>query len=64
VIIIAVPEKSVRQLPRGILAVTSAVVVDAGNYYPSRDGRSRGILFQFRLNIPQRPFAHERLGSL
>jgi 8-hydroxy-5-deazaflavin:NADPH oxidoreductase len=39
VIIIAVPEKSVRQLPRGILAVTSAVVVDAGNYYPSRDGR-------------------------
>ena len=39
VIIIAVPEKSVRQLPRDILAATSAVVVDAGNYYPSRDGR-------------------------
>lgn len=38
-VIIAVPEKSVWQLPRDILATTSAVVVDAGNYYPSRDSR-------------------------
>lgn len=38
-VIIAVPEKSVWQLPRDILAATSAVVVDAGNYYPSRDSR-------------------------
>lgn len=37
--IIAVPEKSVWQLPRDVLATTSAVVVDAGNYYPSRDSR-------------------------
>src|SRR3954470_6128013 len=39
VVIIAVPEAAVPQLPRDILAATSAVVVDTGNYYPSRDGR-------------------------
>src|SRR5215217_4868619 len=39
VVIIAVPEKAVPQLPRDILATTSAIVVDTGNYYPSRDGR-------------------------
>ncbi|MBN9392722.1 MAG: NAD(P)-binding domain-containing protein [Chloroflexi bacterium] len=38
-IIIAVPEKAVPQLPRVILSATSAVVIDTGNYYPSRDGR-------------------------
>lgn len=38
-VIIAVPEKSVWLLPRDILATTAAVVVDAGNYYPSRDSR-------------------------
>ena len=38
-VIIAVPEKAVPQLPGDILAATSAVVVDTGNYYPSRDGR-------------------------
>src|SRR5215212_7216989 len=39
VVIIAVPEKAVPHLPRDILAATLAVVVDTGNYYPSRDGR-------------------------
>jgi predicted dinucleotide-binding enzyme len=39
VVIITVPEKAVPQLPRDILAASSAVVVDTGNYYPSRDGR-------------------------
>ncbi len=39
VVIIAVPEAAVPQLPRAILAAMSAVVVDTGNYYPSRDGR-------------------------
>jgi 8-hydroxy-5-deazaflavin:NADPH oxidoreductase len=39
VVIIAVPEKAAPQLPGDILAATSAVVVDTGNYYPSRDGR-------------------------
>lgn len=39
VVIIAVPEAAVPQLPRDILAATSAAVVDTGNYYPARDGR-------------------------
>ena len=39
VVIITVPEKAVPQLPRDVLAASSAVVVDTGNYYPSRDGR-------------------------
>jgi len=38
-LIIAVPEAAVPQLPRDILTASSAVVVDTGNYYPSRDGR-------------------------
>jgi 8-hydroxy-5-deazaflavin:NADPH oxidoreductase len=38
-VIIAVPEKAVPKLPGTILAATSAVVVDTGNYYPARDGR-------------------------
>src|SRR4051794_32854049 len=38
-VIIAVPEKAVPQLPPNMLAATSAVVVDTGNYYPARDGR-------------------------
>jgi 8-hydroxy-5-deazaflavin:NADPH oxidoreductase len=39
VVIITVPEKAVPQLPRDVLSASSAVVVDTGNYYPSRDGR-------------------------
>jgi predicted dinucleotide-binding enzyme len=39
VVIITVPEKAVPQLPRDVLAASSAVMVDTGNYYPSRDGR-------------------------
>jgi predicted dinucleotide-binding enzyme len=42
-VIIAVPEKAVPDLPRDVLAGSSAVVVDTGNYYPSRDGRIAGI---------------------
>lgn len=37
-VIIAVPEAAVPRLPRDILAASPAVVVDTGNYYPSRDG--------------------------
>ena len=39
VVIVTVPEKAVPRLPRDVLAGSSAVVVDTGNYYPSRDGR-------------------------
>ena len=38
-VIVSVPEKAVPRLPRDILAASPAVVVDTGNYYPSRDGR-------------------------
>ncbi len=43
IVIISVPEKAVPQLPREILAKSSAVVIDTGNYYPSRDGRIEPI---------------------
>jgi len=39
VIIVSVPETAVPRLPRDVLATSSAVVIDTGNYYPSRDGR-------------------------
>jgi 8-hydroxy-5-deazaflavin:NADPH oxidoreductase len=39
VVIVTIPEKAVPELPCDLFATTSAVVVDTGNYYPSRDGR-------------------------
>jgi 8-hydroxy-5-deazaflavin:NADPH oxidoreductase len=38
VVVIAVPEGAVPRLPRDVLAASAAVVIDTGNYYPSRDG--------------------------
>jgi predicted dinucleotide-binding enzyme len=38
VVIVTIPQKAVPQLPGDLLASTSAVVIDTGNYYPSRDG--------------------------
>jgi 8-hydroxy-5-deazaflavin:NADPH oxidoreductase len=38
VVIVSVPEKAIPALPTQILADTQAVIVDTGNYYPSRDG--------------------------
>ena len=38
-VVISIPEAAVPKLPRDILATTPAVIVDTGNYYPSRDGR-------------------------
>lgn len=37
-VIIAVPELAVADLPLDVLRANPAVVVDAGNYYPTRDG--------------------------
>jgi 8-hydroxy-5-deazaflavin:NADPH oxidoreductase len=42
-VIIAIPQASVTQLPREILGKTSAVVIDTGNYYPTRDGQIADI---------------------
>jgi len=37
-VILAIPQKAMVKLPIDILATSKAIVVDAGNYYPSRDG--------------------------
>jgi predicted dinucleotide-binding enzyme len=39
VVILAVPEKAVPDLPLDVLATSTAVVIDANNYYPARDGQ-------------------------
>ena len=43
VVIVTIPEKAVRELPRGLFAGSTAIVVDTGNYYPARDGRIDAI---------------------
>ena len=46
VVIVTIPEKNIRNLPRDLFAATpdSVVVVDTGNYYPrQRDGRIEAI---------------------
>src|SRR3954464_487389 len=37
-IILAIPQKAMVKLPIDILSASGAIIVDAGNYYPSRDG--------------------------
>src|SRR5258708_16938195 len=41
VLFIAVPQKSIPELPKGLLkkAKQGTIVIDVGNYYPFRDGR-------------------------
>jgi 8-hydroxy-5-deazaflavin:NADPH oxidoreductase len=38
VVIVTIPEAAIPELPRDLFRDTSAVIVDTGNYYPSRDG--------------------------
>ena len=43
-VIVTIPERSVRDLPRDLFAgERTVVVVDTGNYYPKRDGRIPSI---------------------
>jgi predicted dinucleotide-binding enzyme len=42
-IIIAIPAKAIVNLPVDILSASQAIIVDAGNYYPSRDGEIADI---------------------
>jgi predicted dinucleotide-binding enzyme len=44
-VVVTIPEKAVPELPDDLLAEAApgAVVVDTGNYYPSRDGRIDAI---------------------
>ncbi|TDN87949.1 hypothetical protein DET49_11080 [Salegentibacter sp. 24] len=41
--IIAIPTKAIVNLPIEILSTSKAIIVDAGNYYPSRDGKIADI---------------------
>ena len=43
-VIIAIPQKAMVNLPIDILAAPKAIVVDTGNYYPSRDGEITEIV--------------------
>ena len=44
VVIVAIPEKSIRDLPKDLFASGDfPVIVDTGNYYPQRDGRIPAI---------------------
>jgi predicted dinucleotide-binding enzyme len=38
-IIIAIPLKAIVNLPKNLLSASKAIIIDAGNYYPSRDGQ-------------------------
>ena len=44
-VIVAVPERAVPELPRGLFAALpgEVIVIDTGNYYPSRDGQIAAI---------------------
>lgn len=42
-VIIAIPAKAMVDLPVDILSASHAIIIDAGNYYPSRDGQIADI---------------------
>jgi predicted dinucleotide-binding enzyme len=42
-VILAIPNKAIVDLPLDILSKSKAIIVDAGNYYPSRDGKISDI---------------------
>jgi predicted dinucleotide-binding enzyme len=42
-IIIAIPAKAMVKLPIDILSASTAIIIDAGNYYPSRDGANADL---------------------
>jgi len=43
-VIIAIPAKAMVKLPVEILSASKAIIIDAGNYYPSRDGQITDIV--------------------
>lgn len=43
-VILAIPQKAITNLPQAIFTSSNAIIVDAGNYYPSRDGHIDAIL--------------------
>jgi predicted dinucleotide-binding enzyme len=43
-VIITIPEKAVPELPISVLSASNAIIVDTGNYYPTRDGELKEIV--------------------
>lgn len=43
-VIITIPEKAVPELPISVLSASKAIIVDTGNYYPTRDGEIKEIV--------------------
>jgi predicted dinucleotide-binding enzyme len=43
IVIVSIPQRAIEQLPKGLFAGSSAVIVDTGNYYPARDDRIAAI---------------------
>jgi predicted dinucleotide-binding enzyme len=61
VVVIAIPEKSVPNLPKDLFAGVdpSVVVIDTGNYYPQqRDGRLDGI----EQGLPESRWVEQQIG--
>ncbi|MGF7043018.1 NADPH-dependent F420 reductase [Mucilaginibacter lappiensis] len=38
-VVISIPQNALAKLPRDILSISKAIILDTGNYYPSRDGK-------------------------
>jgi predicted dinucleotide-binding enzyme len=60
IVVITIPERSVPDLPRDLFAGIAAevVVIDTGNYYPSRDGRIPAI----EQGQPESAWVAEQIG--
>jgi predicted dinucleotide-binding enzyme len=60
VVIITIPERAVPDLPRNLFAgvPSEVVVIDTGNYYPSRDGRIPAV----EHGQPESAWVAERIG--
>jgi 8-hydroxy-5-deazaflavin:NADPH oxidoreductase len=60
IVVITIPQRAVPQLPKDLFAGVPAdvVVVDTGNYYPSRDGRIAAI----EAGQPESAWVAEQLG--
>lgn len=60
VVIVSIPEKSVRDLPRGLFhsLPEETVVIETGNYYPERDGR----IAEIEAGMPESVWVSQQLG--
>lgn len=59
VVIVTIPEKAVRELPKDLFAAgDEPIVVDTGNYYPQRDGRIAAI----EGGMPESQWVSQQIG--